>query len=137
MGRATPIKSTMAAIPTYYMQARILPQSICSSLDRINPIFKAVEFSALAISRPPSQLPTFTPVKWFPPKPGWFKLNTDGSALGNPGRGGAGSIIRDHDGNWVIGSYHSLGSVTNTVAELWSLRDGLTLANKKQISHLK
>ncbi|KAG5606098.1 hypothetical protein H5410_027590 [Solanum commersonii] len=36
-----------------------------------------------------------TIVKWIKPPDDWVKINTDGSALGNPGRIGAGGIIRD------------------------------------------
>ncbi|KAK5839514.1 hypothetical protein PVK06_008312 [Gossypium arboreum] len=47
-------------------------------------------------------------VKWQPPSIGWKKLNTDGSAIGNPGRAGAGALIRDHDYIWVKGCYRML-----------------------------
>ena len=33
------------------------------------------------------------PVKWTPPPLGWFKLNTDGSFLGNPGLARGGGIF--------------------------------------------
>lgn len=39
--------------------------------------------------------------------------------MGNPGREGA--------GNWVIGAYHHIPRTTNVEAELWDLRDGLSL----------
>ena len=38
-------------------------------------------------------------VKWTPPPLHWFKLNSDGSSLGNPGLAGGGGIIRDNVGN--------------------------------------
>ena len=41
--------------------------------------------------------------KWNRPAVGWFKLNTDGSSLGNPGCAGGGGIIRNADGEWVTG----------------------------------
>ncbi|KAL0340346.1 UNVERIFIED_CONTAM: putative ribonuclease H protein [Sesamum radiatum] len=36
-------------------------------------------------------------VRWHAPPPSWFKLNTDGSSLGNPGLAGAADIIRDSE----------------------------------------
>ncbi|PPD68769.1 hypothetical protein GOBAR_DD34351 [Gossypium barbadense] len=42
---------------------------------------------------------------WRKPKPGFVKINTDGSAIRNPGQAGAGTVIRDHYGNWITGSY--------------------------------
>lgn len=56
---------------------------------------------------------------------GWHKLNSDGSSIGNPGTGGAGTIIRDHHGAWVVGSYRYIPLVSSAEAELWGLRDGL------------
>lgn len=38
-------------------------------------------------------------IRWEKPQPGWIQLNTDGSALGNPGRAGGGGILRDDQGN--------------------------------------
>jgi len=35
-------------------------------------------------------------VNWFKPLPSIVKLNTHGSALENPGKIGAGGILRDH-----------------------------------------
>ena len=42
-------------------------------------------------------------VKWNRPAAGWFKLNSDGSSLGNLGHAGGGGIIRNADGEWVTG----------------------------------
>lgn len=38
-------------------------------------------------------------VKWTTPPLHWFKLNSDGFSLGNPGLAGGGGIIRDNVGN--------------------------------------
>ena len=40
---------------------------------------------------PPSRIPHI--IRWHPPQPPFFKLNTDGSALGNPGLVGAGGVL--------------------------------------------
>jgi ribonuclease HI len=67
------------------------------------------------------------PVKWVPPALGWVKLNTDGSSLGNPGQAGGGGVIRDHVGHWIRGFTHRVGVATSLAAELWAIRDGLSL----------
>ncbi|KAL0005393.1 hypothetical protein SO802_012954 [Lithocarpus litseifolius] len=35
------------------------------------------------------------------PQVGWVRLNTDGSAIGNPGRAGGGGILLDDQGRWI------------------------------------
>ncbi|KAL0012166.1 hypothetical protein SO802_007274, partial [Lithocarpus litseifolius] len=69
----------------------------------------------------------YKPVHWSKPVNGWVKLNTDGSSLGNPGRAGGGGLIRDEEGNWIVGFACKIGSTTSFLAELWALRDGLNL----------
>lgn len=59
-------------------------------------------------------------IKWTPPPLGWFKLNSNGSSEGNPGKVGGGCLIRNSDGIWISGS--------SVLAELWALRDGFALA---------
>ena len=38
-------------------------------------------------------------VSWEKPKPGWFKLNTDGASRGSTGTAAGGRLIRDKGGN--------------------------------------
>lgn len=64
---------------------------------------------------------------WEKPCSGWFKLNTDGSSLGNPGLAGGGGLIRDENGDWVVGFARKIGIASSFMAELWALRDGLLL----------
>ena len=66
-------------------------------------------------------------VRWTPPIPGWIKLNTDGSSNGNPGPAGGGGVICDHEWNWLWGFMRHIGSASSVMAELWALRDGLSL----------
>ena len=68
------------------------------------------------------------PVRWSKPLLGWFKLNTDGASLGNPGKAGSGVLIKDSEGRWIRGFSRSVGRATSVIAELWALRDGLKLA---------
>ncbi|KAH0655606.1 hypothetical protein KY285_030488 [Solanum tuberosum] len=72
------------------------------------------------------------PVTWEKPPPNIFKLNKDGSALTNPGRIGAGGIIRDDSGNVVYAFSIPLGIGTNNLAGIqvvvygiqWGLHNG-------------
>ena len=65
---------------------------------------------------------------WTPPPPGFIKLNSDGSAQGNPGSISAGGFFRDSNGNWIGGFTGKIGFTTSLAAELWGLQDGLCLA---------
>lgn len=62
---------------------------------------------------------------WEKPNTGWMKLNMDGSSIGNLGMAGGGGVIRDEEGNWVIGYARKIGSANSFQAELWTLRDVL------------
>ena len=66
-------------------------------------------------------------VRWNGPSSGWYKLNTDGLALGNLERASEGGLICDSNGLWVKGFTGNIGHATSVDAELWVLRDGLTL----------
>ncbi|KAG4909309.1 hypothetical protein JHK87_055425 [Glycine soja] len=50
----------------------------------------------------------------------WFKLNTDGSSLGNLGASGFGGIIRDSLGSFIIGFSGYCGHTTSVHAELFA-----------------
>ena len=52
----------------------------------------------------------------------------DGASLGNLGKVGGGGLIRNSEGRWIRGFSRSIGYTTSVLAELWALRDGLTLA---------
>ena len=75
-------------------------------------------------------------VDWEKPLVGWAKLNSDGSALGNPWRTSGGGVIRDHNGKWLKGYTRSLGCTNSCMAELWALRDGLLLARDMGLNSL-
>lgn len=79
----------------------------------------------------------FITVRWTPPAGGWYKLNTDGSVKGPHKNTGAGGVIRDSDGNWVIGFAKNLGLMTIFQAELWALYQGLELAIELNITDLE
>ena len=75
-------------------------------------------------------------IGWSPPPTGFVKLNSDGSAFGNPGSTGAGGVLRDCSGKWIIGFACHIGFTTSFVAKLWGLRDGLMLARRLDVSKI-
>ncbi|KAF7836001.1 putative ribonuclease H protein At1g65750 family [Senna tora] len=64
-------------------------------------------------------------IGWVKPDAGIIKINTDGSALGNPGRAGFGGVCRDENGLWLCGFSSNIGLATNMMAELVAIRSGL------------
>ena len=83
-------------------------------------------FLAGSISRPLSLIPQL--IRWHTHPYPFLKLNTDGSALGNPGLTGAGGVLRDHWGRWISGFSLHVGLVKNNMAELAAVRQGLEMA---------
>ena len=71
---------------------------------------------------------------WEKPTEGWRKLNTDGFSLGNIGRAGGGGLIRDEEGNWILGFSRQIGVTSSFIAELWALRDGLILCVERSFT---
>ncbi|KAL0445894.1 UNVERIFIED_CONTAM: hypothetical protein Slati_1717300 [Sesamum latifolium] len=67
-------------------------------------------------------------VRWATPSPAWFKLNSDGSSLGNPGSVGTGGIIRDAAAQVRLAYQVALGTTTSVIAELTAVWRGLELA---------
>ncbi|XP_043717736.1 uncharacterized protein LOC122665651 [Telopea speciosissima] len=75
-------------------------------------------------------------VKWKHPLIGWWKLNIDGSSLGNPGSIGAGGIFRNHFGTPIrcFASFQGVG--TNFMAEMAASKVGIKEARELCISKL-
>ena len=67
-------------------------------------------------------------VRWKPPPDSYIKLNSDGSSFGNPSTAGFGGLLRNADGDWIVGFSGYCGVVDNLCAELLALRRGLKLA---------
>ncbi|KAH1129460.1 hypothetical protein J1N35_000838 [Gossypium stocksii] len=58
-------------------------------------------------------------------------LSTDGAVAPNSGHAATGGVVRDRDGNWIMGFTHFLGVYTPFEVEVWSILDGiLILLNK-------
>ena len=67
---------------------------------------------------------------------GFFKLNMDGSARGNPNGASAGGIITDASGSWISSCSKKFGHTHSTAAALWGLQDGLMLATNQNIKKI-
>ena len=56
-------------------------------------------------------------VRWNRPPLGWFKLNSNGASLRNPGKAGGGGLILDHHRKWVKGYIRRIGIASNITTE--------------------
>ena len=101
---------------------------------------KAFEFAFLGLNEKLQCTLAVIQVQWYlppsPPHDNWFKLNSDGSSLGNPSRVGGGGIIRNSRGEWVSGYAHAIGHTSSVAAELWALRDGLNLCSALNLTNV-
>jgi ribonuclease HI len=70
-------------------------------------------------------------IGWRYPPIDWVKINVDGCSKGNPGLVGAGGVIRDAMGRWIVGFALNIGICTSVGAELWAITNGLKLAWSK------
>ncbi|GLT46248.1 hypothetical protein SLA2020_200190 [Shorea laevis] len=108
------------------------PNSICSTIrERVFEFYSIHPTLSPGSSQKAPQL-----VCWEKPPEGCFKLNTDGSAHGNPGPASAGGVIRDHLGRWLSGFACKIGFTSSLRAELWGIREGLLLAYQRNIRNL-
>ncbi|PKI45344.1 hypothetical protein CRG98_034262 [Punica granatum] len=57
-------------------------------------------------------------IRWLKPPGDFLKLNIDGSVRGNPRIAGAGGLIRNDSGGWVIGFVQNIGITSVTMAKL-------------------
>ncbi|XP_061344134.1 uncharacterized protein LOC133290088 [Gastrolobium bilobum] len=67
-------------------------------------------------------------ISWQFPIEGYVKLNTDGTARGNPGPAACGGVIRDSSGRWLHGFACKLGVCSAFKAELRGILRGLKIA---------
>ncbi|WMV41201.1 hypothetical protein MTR67_034586 [Solanum verrucosum] len=67
-----------------------------------------------------------TKVSWFKPPTNVVKINSDGSALDNPGKIGAGGIVRDAQGDLIYAYATPLGHGTNNQADIEAAQWGLS-----------
>ena len=74
-------------------------------------------------------------IKWNTPPNGWIKGNFDGSAKGNLGSVGCGSVLRDHVGNVIdaiaVPIGHSNSHIAEATATLYTLKLAIDLGYPK------
>ncbi|XP_039024650.1 uncharacterized protein LOC120157646 [Hibiscus syriacus] len=71
--------------------------------------------------------------RWQPPASGWFKLNSDGARHTSTGITSCGGVIRDANGEWIMGYAKPIGTCSVLDAELWGIFEGLKLAWHMQL----
>lgn len=67
----------------------------------------------------------FSAIFWQPPPMGSWKLNTDGSSLGNPGPAGGGYVVRGPHSEIIHAAAVFLGTATSLFSEIRALLLGL------------
>ena len=58
-------------------------------------------------------------IRWEKPASNWSKLNSDGSFVHNIGIASGGGLIRNSDGDWIMGYARNIGSTSSEAAEGW------------------
>ncbi|CAH9133727.1 unnamed protein product [Cuscuta epithymum] len=90
----------------------------------------AEEYNKVSVRDGIKQLKVANYIKWIPPDSESFKLNCDGSSWDDGREAGAGGVIRNHKGEWIIGFTLNIGRTDSFKAELWGLRQGLWLVKE-------
>ncbi|XVE71462.1 hypothetical protein DITRI_Ditri10aG0152600 [Diplodiscus trichospermus] len=73
-------------------------------------------------------------VVWTRPPMGWLKFNVDGVAQSQPGLGGIGGVLRNHE-SWVLMVFSkSIGLVDSNMAEILVVKEALSLFSSSQWS---
>lgn len=86
-----------------------------------------MEFT-LCINRPLSNQPrVIEQIRWERPDIGWVKLNANGAASEPTKKARCGGLIKDDQGNWMVGFSRNIGQANSFMAETWALWDGLML----------
>ena len=95
-----------------------------------------MDFYAIVPNGPNKPSRVQVQVRWIKPPSGWVKLNTDGSVFGDPIKVDRGGILRCNNGDWIARFARKLRNITSTVAKLWALKDGLTMAKQLGIENI-
>ncbi|KAK2975430.1 hypothetical protein RJ640_007660 [Escallonia rubra] len=95
------------------------------------PCYGGVNHRQMRVEQLPPRKVTL--VQWHPPSPGFLKLNTDGSAFGQPGPASYGGLIRGEKGEWICGYAGNIGIRTSLTAEICGIYKGLCLIREKNL----
>ncbi|KAH6776357.1 hypothetical protein C2S52_013918 [Perilla frutescens var. hirtella] len=75
-------------------------------------------------------------VIWKPPPRGWVKINTDGSAVSEPGNLACGGIFQNHMGSVIACFHENLGVGFVYEAELWGAILAIDFAISRGMTHI-
>lgn len=100
-------------------------------------INQALEYTYLASNMKIQYNNILLPLKWIPPKPNYYKLNTDGASSRATAKAGVGGLIRDSHGTWKIGFAGNILPTNSVHAELQALFIGLKLGNLNYFTPLE
>ncbi|XP_019238630.1 PREDICTED: uncharacterized protein LOC109218713 [Nicotiana attenuata] len=70
------------------------------------------------------------------PKPNIYKLNTGGAHSSTLTTDGIGGLIRNHNGDWIVGFSGNIPCQSSISAELYALIQGLRIAIQQNLSPL-
>ena len=90
------------------------------------------EFFYCVANREETNSKVIRQVRWSKPGGGWLKLNTDGSFGGEGAASGCGGLLRDSNGLWIRGFAKAMVVSSSLAAEMWAVREGLTLCLELQ-----
>ncbi|XP_042481901.1 14.7 kDa ribonuclease H-like protein [Macadamia integrifolia] len=107
-----------------------------SKRDRIKSHLDSERCLKLNIAVPRRKIKRVRVTFWLPPMDSWWKLNCDGSSLGNQGNAGVGGLIRDNKCQ-IVSIYNSfLGIASNFQAEFQALIEGIERAREMNCASL-
>jgi ribonuclease HI len=91
--------------------------------------FEIMKFFKIDIHHP--RLARIIEVLWSPPLVGWFKCNTDGTSLGNPGSAACGGLFRNRRGGFIGGFAQNLGRTNSLEAEIMGVILAIDCAHER------
>ncbi|KAF7807529.1 ribonuclease H [Senna tora] len=69
-------------------------------------------------------------IKWYPPSPGWIKLNMDRFHHNTTGSSACVGVTRDENGNWLFGFARRLGKRNAIYVDMWGIIFGVRIAKE-------
>ncbi|OIT19577.1 hypothetical protein A4A49_40764 [Nicotiana attenuata] len=88
-------------------------------------IFQTLEYYHLVHKHKEKHIRETKTIRWTPPPKGFFKLNIDGSIDANTNTGGGGGLMRNNNGEWIIGFASQHHSQSAVHMELMALYNGI------------